>query len=237
MVNGVVVREMGTTVVPERDAVRVDGKAIRPQRPLTVMLHKPAGTVTTLKDPEGRCLVTDLLPPDFPRLYPVGRLDYWTEGLLLLTNDGQLALHLSHPRYGVPKVYEVKVKGIPNREALGGMVTGVRSQGERLRALRARFLRSAEKNGYLEVTVTEGKHHHIRRLCEAIGHPALKVVRVALGPLRLRDLPRGAFRPLYPAELQALQALVRDTERRVAGGRSTPAGPRPRRSRERRERR
>ncbi len=208
VVNGVVVRAMGTTVVPERDTVRVDGKAIRPQRTLTLMLHKPAGTVTTLKDPEGRRLVTDLLPPGFPRLYPVGRLDYWTEGLLLLTNDGELALRLSHPRYGVPKVYEVKVKGVPAREALERLMTGVRSRGEPLRALRARLLRVAQKNATLEVVVTEGRHHHVRRLCEAIGHPALKVLRVALGPLRLRDLPRGAFRPLTASERKALEDLV-----------------------------
>ncbi len=222
VVNGVVVRAMGTTVVPERDTVRVDGKAVRPQRPLTLMLHKPAGTVTTLKDPEGRRLVTDLLPPGLPRLYPVGRLDYWTEGLLLLTNDGDLALHLSHPRYGVPKAYEVKVKGVPAREALDRMAAGVRSRGEPLRALRARVLRVAEKNAYLEVTVTEGKHHHVRRLCEAIGHPALKVLRVALGPLRLGDLPRGAFRPLNAAELQALRDLVAGARQRPAGRRVAP---------------
>jgi 23S rRNA pseudouridine2605 synthase len=219
MINSVVVRAMGTTVLPGRDTVRVDGKTVQPQRPLTLMLHKPAGTVTTLKDPEGRRLVTDLLPPDLPRLYPVGRLDYWTEGLLLLTNDGHLALHLSHPRYGVPKVYEVKVKGIPAAEALQRLVAGVRSRGEPLRALRVRQLRVAQKNATLEVVVTEGRHHHVRRLCEAIGHPALRVLRVALGPLRLGDLPRGAFRPLNDAEVRALRHLV-------AGARARgPRGP------------
>jgi len=216
VVNGVVVRAMGTTVMPGRDTVRVDEKAVRPQRPLTLVLHKPAGTVTTLKDPEGRRLVTDLLPPGLPRLYPVGRLDYWTEGLLLLTNDGQLALRLSHPRYGVPKVYEVKVKGVPAPEALERLVTGVRSRGEPLRALRARRLRVAQKNATLEIAVAEGRHHHVRRLCEAIGHPALKVVRVALGPLRLGDLPRGAFRPLTESEARALRELVGAGSRRAS---------------------
>jgi 23S rRNA pseudouridine2605 synthase len=219
MVNGVVVGAMGTTVLPGRDTVRVDGKTIQPQRPLTLMLHKPAGTVTTLRDPEGRRLVTDLLPPDLPRLYPVGRLDYWTEGLLLLTNDGQLALHLSHPRYAVPKVYEVKVKGLPAPEALQRLMAGVRSRGEPLRALRVRQLRVAQKNATLEVVVTEGRHHHVRRLCEAIGHPALKVLRVALGPLRLGDLPRGAFRPLNESEVRALRELV------VAGRARAPRAP------------
>jgi 23S rRNA pseudouridine2605 synthase len=206
VVNGVVVREMGTTVVLGRDTVRVDGKAIRPQRPLTLMLHKPAGTVTSLKDPEGRRLVTDLLPSGLPRLYPVGRLDYWTEGLLLLTNDGDLALRLSHPRYGVPKVYHAKVKGVPPPEAVARLTAGVRSRGEPLRALRAKVLRVLEKNALLEVVVTEGKHRHVRRLCEAIGHPALKLVRVGLGPLRLGDLPPGSYRPLTPSEFQALRA-------------------------------
>ncbi|HYB71771.1 MAG TPA: pseudouridine synthase [Candidatus Sulfotelmatobacter sp.] len=228
MVNGVVVREMGTTVVSERDSVRVDGKAIRPQRTLTLMLHKPAGTVTTLKDPEGRRLVTDLLPPGFPRLYPVGRLDYRTEGLLLLTNDGHLALRLSHPRYAVPKVYEVKVKGVPAPEALGRLVTGVRSRGEPLRALRAVRLRVAQKNATLEVVVTEGRHHHVRRLCEAIGHPALKVLRVALGPLRLGDLPRAAFRPLNEAEVRALRELVAAGPARGPRGPARPPRPGPR---------
>ena len=231
VVNGVVVRAMGTTVVPERDAVRVDGKVVRPQRPLTLMLHKPAGTVTTLKDPEGRPLVIDLLPPGLPRVYPVGRLDYWSEGLLLLTNDGDLALHLSHPRYGVPKVYHAKVKGVPSPEAVGRLVSGVRSRGEPLRALRAKVLRVAEKNATLEVVVTEGKHHHVRRLCEAIGHPALKLVRVALGPLRLGDLPRGAFRPLNETEQQALKGLRAHTGAPAAPaarrrGGSHPAAPR-----------
>ena len=204
VVNGVVVRAMGTTVVPDRDTVRVDGKTIRPQRALTLMLHKPAGTVTTLKDPEGRRLVTDLLPPGLPRLYPVGRLDYWTEGLLLLTNDGDLALRLSHPRYGVPKVYHAKVKGVPPPEAVARLTAGVRSRGEPLRALRAKVVRVLEKNAVLEVVVTEGKHHQVRRLCEAIGYPALRLVRMAMGPLRLGDLPRGAYRPLTASELQAL---------------------------------
>jgi 23S rRNA pseudouridine2605 synthase len=228
VVNGVVVRAMGTTVVPDRDTVRVDGKAIRPQRTLTLMLHKPAGTVTTLKDPEGRRLVTDLLPADLPRLYPVGRLDYWTEGLLLLTNDGNLALRLSHPRYGVPKVYHAKVKGVPSAEAVARLTVGVRSRGEPLRALRAKVLRVLEKNALLEVVVTEGKHHHVRRLCEAIGHPALKLTRVALGPLRLGDLPRGAFRPLNDPELQALRTLMAVAAQRPAGGRGGASRPRPR---------
>jgi len=229
VVNGAVARVLGTTVDPARDTVRVDGRVVHAQRTVTLMLHKPAGTVTTLKDPEGRRLVTDLLPPGLPRLYPVGRLDFWTEGLLLLTNDGDLALRLSHPRYGVPKVYQVKVKGVPPREALDRLVAGVRSQGEPLRALRARMQRVLEKNAILEVTVTEGKHHHVRRLCEEIGHPALRILRVALGPLRLGHLPRGASRPLTDAEQQALRDLVAGRVARpprpAGSGPATPARP------------
>jgi pseudouridine synthase len=172
------------------------------------MLHKPAGYITAVSDPEGRPVVLSLLPQaGMPRLFPVGRLDWDTEGLLLLTNDGDLANLLTHPRHGVSKVYHAKVKGRPTAEGLGRLLRGVVSEGERLVATAVRLLRTTKENTWVMVGVHEGRYRQVRRMCEAIGHPVLKLVRVALGPLTLGTLPRGQWRPLVPAELRALEAL------------------------------
>jgi pseudouridine synthase len=190
------------------DRVQVDGIGLRAEASVTVMLHKPAGYITAVSDPEGRPVVLSLLPrTGLPRLFPVGRLDWDTEGLLLLTNDGALANLLTHPRHGVSKVYHAKVKGRPAPELLRRLLHGVVCEGEPLSATAVGILRTTRQNAWVTVSVHEGRYRQVRRMCEAIGHPVLKLVRVALGPLALGALPRGQWRPLLPAELRALEAL------------------------------
>ena len=187
----------------------MDGEVVRPDRLVTLLLHKPAGYITSLSDPQGRPVVSSLLPPgDFPRLFPVGRLDWDTEGLLLLTNDGALAHALTHPRFHVSRVYHAKVRGRPTLEALERLRRGIVSDGEHLSALAVEVLRTTPHNAWLAVTLGEGRYRQVRRMCEAAGHPVVRLIRVSLGPLRLGDLPRGAWRSLAPAELASLKALV-----------------------------
>jgi pseudouridine synthase len=206
-VNGHVVRELGTRVGP-RDRVEVDGIPAQAEAPVTILLHKPAGYITSRADPEGRPVVLSLLPrTGLPRLFPVGRLDWDSEGLLLLTNDGELANLLTHPRHRVPKTYHVKVKGQPAAAALRRLVDGVVSAGERLWATEAAPLARTRENTWIRITIEQGRTRQVRRMCEAVGHPALRLRRVQLGPLALGDLPRGEWRPLTPAERQALEAL------------------------------
>ncbi len=207
-VNGEIVRALGTRVRPEVDRIQVDGLAQRAEALVTVMLNKPAGYITAVSDPEGRPVVLSLLPRSgFPRLFPVGRLDWDTEGLLLLTNDGALANLLTHPRHGVSKVYHAKVKGHPTAQTVRRLLDGVVSGGERLVATSVSVLRTTRENAWMMVRVEQGRYRQVRRMCEAVGHPVLKLVRVALGPLALGPLPRGQWRPLLPAERRALDAL------------------------------
>jgi 23S rRNA pseudouridine2605 synthase len=212
-VNGEVVREMGTRADLATDDIRVDGVRVRPaQQRVYLLLNKPKGVVTTRHDPEGRRTVMDLVP-SIAGLFPVGRLDVTTEGLILLTNDGEFAQRVSHPRYEVARVYHAKVRGIPTSETLERLRKGVRVEGERLAVDRARVL-EGDNNAWIELTLHEGKHHEVRRLLEAVGHPVSKLKRVALGPLTARGLEPGAFRPLTDAEVRKL---------------ASPAGPGPRR--------
>lgn len=212
-VNGVPARP-GTTVDPGRDRVELDGRPVRAAAPaLYLLLHKPAGFLTTLADPRGRPLVTDLLPAGLPRLFPVGRLDFATEGLLLLTNDGAVAQALLHPRFEVPRTYHVKVRGRPAAETLAAFERGLRADGDFLRARRARVLRASAQASWLEVVVGQGRYHEVRRLCEAAGHPVIALRRMAFGPLRLGRLPRGAWRYLTPTEVSALRGLARRAKR------------------------
>jgi 23S rRNA pseudouridine2605 synthase len=208
-VNGHVARTLGIRVHPGRDRIQVDGEAVRVEAPVTILLHKPAGYITSLSDPQGRAVVTSLLPQaGLPRLFPVGRLDWDTEGLLLLTNDGELANALTHPRFAVRKVYHAKVSGHPTPEGLALLSRGVMSDGEMLRALQVELLHPTRENTWIAITLEQGRYRQVRRMCEAIGHPVLKLTRVALGPLTLGTLPRGQWRPLSTAELRRLYALV-----------------------------
>ncbi len=207
-VNGQVVTELGVKIDPEKDRVQVEGKRVRlPSAPVTFMLHKPYGYVSTTEDPQGRRTVMDLAPKEYGRLYPVGRLDYDATGLMLVTNDGELAQRLTHPRYQVPRTYRVTVVGEMGREAMEKLAGGIELDGRPV-STEGRLLKSGSGKSILEITVWEGRYHLIKRLLEDVGHPVLKLKRIALGPLRLARLARGACRPLTRQEQVNLQATV-----------------------------
>ncbi len=211
-VNGETVRELGTKADVTTDDIRVDGVRIRPPAdPVYLLLYKPRGVVTTRHDPEGRATVMGLVPP-VAGLFPVGRLDVGTEGLLILTNDGNFAQRVSHPRYEVPRVYQAKVRDVPSHETLARLTAGVRVEGERLAADHVRVL-EADNNSWLELTLHEGKNHEVRRLMEAVGHPVSKLKRVAIGPVTIRGLNPGQFRHLTAQEVRALTHGVRPAPR------------------------
>jgi pseudouridine synthase len=202
-VNGTTVREPGTKADLAEDDVRLDGKRVRPPaQKAYLVLNKPKGVVSTRRDPEGRVTVMDLAP-SLPGLFPVGRLDVTTEGLILLTNDGVFAQRVSHPRYQVPRVYRAKVRRVPDGETLARLRRGLVIEGERLAVDRVRVA-SADNNAWLELTLHEGKHHEVRRLLEAVGHPVSKLKRVAIGPVTDRGLSPGQFRALTPREVRLL---------------------------------
>jgi 23S rRNA pseudouridine2605 synthase len=204
-INGRAVRDLGRRVQPNVDRIDVDGREIRAADHCYVLLHKPRGVVSTLRDPEGRRTVRSLLPSSIPRVYPVGRLDVTSTGLLLLTNDGELAQRLTHPRFEVPRTYEAKVSGHPDARALERLRHGIRLGGRRSAPAVVRVLRSLSTKTWLEVTVTEGRNHLVRRLCDAIGHPVEKLARVRLGPLKLGGLPPGRHRFLTAREVASLR--------------------------------
>jgi 23S rRNA pseudouridine2605 synthase len=217
-VNGKIVQEMGTKADPTADEIRVNGKPLRVAPvPVYILLNKPKGVVCTRSDPGGRRTVMDLVPAS-PGLFPVGRLDLTSEGLILLTNDGAFAERVAHPRYEVPRVYRVKVHGVPDSATLERLQRGVLVDGERLAVDRVVVL-SAAGNAWLELTLHEGKRHEVRRLLMATGHPVSKLRRVAIGPLTDRGLAPGAYRELTERERRALLGGT------AAGGRRAPASP------------
>jgi pseudouridine synthase len=208
-VNDRVITEMGVKVDPARDVVRLDGRPVKGGTPpVTMMLHKPSGYVSTRSDPQGRRVVMDLVGAGLrSRLYPVGRLDYDATGLLLLTSDGDLAHRLMHPRYHVPRTYRVTVVGEVLRQTMEQLMAGVEIDGRRVAAEVALKKREPEKT-VLELTVWEGRYHLVKRLLEKVGHPVLKLKRLAFGPLRLGRLTRGVYRMLTAEEVAALKAGV-----------------------------
>ncbi len=229
--NGEVVKELGSKADIAVDDVRVDGVRVKPpKQPVYLLLNKPKGVVTTRHDPAGRQTVMELVP-SVAGLFPVGRLDVTTEGLILLTNDGAFAERVSHPRYEVPRVYEAKVRGVPDAGTLERLKHGIRVEGERLAVDAARVV-EADKNAWVEVTLHEGKHHEVKRLLEAVGHPVSKLRRIALGPLSSRGLEPGQFRHLTPEEVSGLlgQRVVSRPRppRRPVRGRSRRPARRPR---------
>jgi 23S rRNA pseudouridine2605 synthase len=202
-VNGETVRELGTKADVAVDDIRVDGVRVKPpQEPVYLLLYKPRGVVTTRHDPQGRATVMDLVPP-VAGLFPVGRLDVGTEGLLILTNDGAFAERVSHPRYEVPRVYQAKVKDVPTQDTLARLTAGVRVDGERLAADRVKLL-EADNNSWIEIQLHEGKNHEVRRLMDAVGHPVSKLKRISIGPVTSKGLSAGQYRHLAPHEIRAL---------------------------------
>ncbi len=208
-VNGSIVTQLGTKVDPTRDKINVDGRLVKsfPGK-VYVLMNKPAGYVSTLKDPQERPVVTDLLDRINTRVFPVGRLDYDAEGVLLLTNDGELAHRLQHPRYGISRTYEVKVKDVPANSQLSSLRKGVRLEDGITLPAKAKFLKKTTKNCWLKITLYEGKNRQVKRMCAAIGHPVLKIKRVSLGSLGLGNVSRGKYRHLTQDEVKELYALV-----------------------------
>ena len=200
-VNGTV-GELATIVGP-RDVVEVDGRRVRPERLAHLLLHKPAGVVTTARDPQGRRTVLDLVPRA-PRVVPVGRLDAATTGALVLTNDGALAHRLAHPRYGVEKTYVAEVEGFPGDDAIRRLAEGVVLEDGRTAPARVRRLGRSR----LELVLHEGRNRQVRRMCEAVGHPVLRLHRSAYAGLEPTALDPGAWRPLTPSEVAGLRRLV-----------------------------
>ncbi len=242
-INGEIVKEMGTLADPARDAIKVRGKLLsRREEPVYLALNKPRNVLTTMRDEEGkdRPTVAELLPPKRRRVFPVGRLDFDAEGLLLLTNDGDLANRLTHPSNEIPRIYEVKVKGAPgeralrrlNRMAGGKVATSVEvatspreiisPEGARVRVMG----RKAERNTWLRIELREGKHHQVKVMCEAAGHHVLKLVRRSFGGITMRGLARSEIRTLSEKEVAHLKAITGPD--RPKTGKSAPAkGPRP----------
>lgn len=212
---------LGRRVDVDHDRVEVDGVvvAVRPGL-VHYLLNKPAGVVTTADDPQGRPTVVELVPAE-PRVFPVGRLDLDTEGLLLLTNDGDLAHRLTHPSYGVDKEYLAWVEGRPTRGALRRLRQGVDLDDGRTAPAQASVLAP----DLVRLTIHEGRNRQVRRMCEAVGHPVRRLVRTGIGPLRDKRLAPGAWRSLTSDELQALQAAVARAESEVDGLNGAEGGP------------
>jgi 23S rRNA pseudouridine2605 synthase len=195
------------TAVGKRDVVVVDGERVAPQPLAYVLLHKPAGVVTTARDPHCRPTVVDLVPPE-PRVVPVGRLDADTTGALLLTNDGDLAHRLAHPRYGVPKVYEAEVEGAPSRDDLARLRGGVELDDGPTAPAEVRVLGLDAGISRIELTLHEGRKHQVKRMCEAVGHPVRLLHRSRYAGLDLDGLEPGAWRGLTKDEIAALRRGV-----------------------------
>ncbi len=208
-VNGTTVREMGTKADPAVDDIRVDGRRIKaPERLRYILLNKPAGVVTTRSDPQRRPTVLDLLRGVREYVYPVGRLDYDTEGLLLLTNDGDLAARLTHPRHGVERTYEARVAGVPDAADLERLRTGIPLDGRRTQPADVDLLSGRERDGRLRITIREGRNRQVRRMCEAIGHPVKALTRTRIGVLADRQLKPGMWRDLRADEVRTIKSLA-----------------------------
>ncbi len=211
-VNGKTVREMGTKADLDTDHIKVDDRRVKaPQRLRYILLYKPSGYVTTRSDPERRRTVIELLRGVKEYVYPVGRLDYDTEGLLLLTNDGDLAAKLTHPRHGVDRTYEAHVAGIPNETALEKLRTGIPLDGKRTLPADVAMVNKArpskrEGEGVLVLTIREGRNRQVRRMLEAVGHPVRELVRTKFGPLTDKRMKPGDWRELTADELRVLKA-------------------------------
>lgn len=221
-VNGKTVRELGTKADPTRDRVTIDGRPVRPGRLRYLAFHKPVGMVCSMADPEGRPSIGDVVREMREHVFPVGRLDWESSGLVLLTNDGDLAQRLTHPRYGVEKVYRVKVRGLPDEDALARLRRGVRLADGPTAPAEVVVERRLDRKMRLRVTVREGRNRLVRRMFEAIGTPVDRLSREAIGSLRLGSLRSGEVRELADGEVLALRRATRleraEAARRRPGG-------------------
>ena len=206
-VDGEVVRELGTKVSPDQ-RICVDGEPIKAERHVYWLVNKPRGYLCTDHDPAGRPRAVDLVPQVAQRVYTVGRLDEASEGLLLLTNDGDLAFRLMHPRFGVEKTYLVQVAGFPKNDELRQLLRGIWLSEGRVKARHVKRLRTQGDSTWLRIVLAEGRNREIRRMLARQGHKVLSLRRVALGPVQLKAIPLGKARRLSAGELQALRRLV-----------------------------
>lgn len=236
VVNNAVVQSLPAFIDPERDTVIARGVRVRPQRPEYYLVHKPKGVVCTNNDPAGRTRAVDLLPPLKTRLFVVGRLDEESEGLLLMTNDGELAARVTHPRYGVVKVYRAEVRGQVAPDLPDQLRKGVWLSDGKVRVQDSKIIHADRQHSMIEIVAPETPYREIRRMFARIGHPVRRLKRIRIGPLSLAGLPRGAARKLAREELEALRAEISrpaaPRRQRAKGTRSRqPAQPRPQRDR------
>ena len=206
-VNDQVTTQLGVKISPDEDIIALDGKIIRPNAQLIyIMLHKPEGVITSVSDPYNRPVVLDLVRDIPVRLFPVGRLDYDSSGLILLTNDGQLAQILTHPKHSIPKTYTARLRGVPGKKGLQAFREGiVIDDGPKTAPAQIKILDKKSTGCIVRITITEGRNRQIRKMCEAIGCPVLELKRVSMGLLKLGNLPRGKYRHLTEKEVKQLQ--------------------------------
>jgi pseudouridine synthase len=210
-VNGTVVRQLGTQADPAKDSIKVDGKRVRlAATPAYYALHKPPGIITTIHDPEKRPDLSPILARlgEKKRLFPVGRLDFNSSGLLLLTNDGELAQRLMHPRFGVKKTYRVKLSECPGEQDLAAIRKGIRLEDGMTAPARVKILEKLKKNAWVEIEIHEGRNRQVRRMFAALGFFVEKLIRTRVGAISLGALAPGEVRPLLPAEIKALKQAV-----------------------------
>lgn len=205
MVNGRVVRELGVKVRPEEE-VMVDGQLVRARRKIYVALNKPRGMVCSRKDEAGRPTIYELLPGEWSHLYSIGRLDFNSEGLIFLTNDGQFSLRLTHPRFQVRKKYLATVEGLVEPEMLRKFLKGIWYEGERYKAERVRLVSASHSQSVVELELTEGKYREVRRLFESQGRPVKQLQRIQIGKIKLGELRPGKWRTLTGTEIKSLLA-------------------------------
>jgi 23S rRNA pseudouridine2605 synthase len=226
-VNGVPVTALGMRIDPAAHQVSVDDHPVRAEKLVYWVVHKPVGYLCTNRDPGGRPRAIDLLPHVEQRVYTVGRLDEASEGLLLMTNDGDLAMPLMHPRFGIPKTYLVQVAGKPTPDDIRKLLTGVWLSEGRVKATSVKRLKAQGNSAWLRVVLTEGKNREIRRMLAKLGHKVMRLKRIAIGPVVLDKLPRGKVRRASAAEVGELQRLVAAANRKIDEARSRASNARP----------
>lgn len=222
--DGAIVTDLGIKVDPDQQKIAVDDHPVKSERLVYWLVHKPPGYVCTNRDPAGRPLVIDLLPHVAQRVYTVGRLDEGSEGLILLTNDGDLAHALMHPRYGVDKTYQVLVAGKPSKDDLQRLLDGVWLSDGKARAQAVRRMKPQGDSTWLRITLAEGKNREIRRMLAKFSHKVMRLKRVAIGPILLDRLPKGKARKLSLAEIKSLQQLVARSEKKLEASRKKARG-------------
>lgn len=207
-VNKQVVTTLGTKVNPNYDIIEYNNKKIiHKEEKVYYMLHKPIGYITSVKDEKNRKTVIDLLKTVPERIYPVGRLDYDTSGLLILTNDGELTYKITHPKYEIAKIYKAKVSGTPTPNELEQFQNGLMIEGRKTAKAKIHILKTKANSSIVSITITEGRNRQVRKMCEAIGHPVINLKRVAIGQLHIGNLSVGQYRPLTMQEVKYLKSL------------------------------